>query len=178
VALSALAMAGDRERCLAAGMDVYLTKPIVERAVWDALGGGVTARRPEPAEGNGRGEILDTGSLLSVAQGDIAFLKKIAETYAADAPAMLAGRTAAVASGDGVSLMRAAHSLTGSLRTLRARRGAEHASRLAAMGQSGELEREGGGGRADGLVVALSEELTRIGMVLEGLTHSSGETRL
>jgi CheY-like chemotaxis protein len=178
VAMTAHAMTGDRERCLEAGMDDYLTKPIEEQVVWDALRAGIAARRPEPAEGNGRGEILDTASLLNVAQGDTEFLKRIADTYAADAPAMMAEIQQAVAAGDRAGLVRAAHALSGALRTLRARRGGELASLLEAMGQAGELEMDGGRARAQTLAGALSEELTRIGMVLQGLTHSSGETRL
>ena len=46
VAMTARAMAGDRERCLAAGMDGYLSKPVARRALADVLAKFLDRRKP------------------------------------------------------------------------------------------------------------------------------------
>src|SRR5262249_18611674 len=63
LALTAYAMPGDRARCLAAGMDGYLTKPIQPATLLDAVA-RLQPRRAEPREKKSEKRILDRDALL------------------------------------------------------------------------------------------------------------------
>jgi CheY-like chemotaxis protein/HPt (histidine-containing phosphotransfer) domain-containing protein len=105
VALTADAMAEDRERCLAAGMDDYLTKPIRPAELAQALERVTTA--PEPVE-------LDEAaiaSLLASAGGDGEFVVSLLEEFESAVQAMLAELHTAAEAHDCETLRRAAHTL-------------------------------------------------------------------
>src|SRR5947208_10239373 len=82
VALTADAMQDDRERCLSAGMDDYLTKPIRPAELAQAL-----ERAAQPATTTLEPGALDR--LLETAGGDIEFVAVLLETFADEAPALL-----------------------------------------------------------------------------------------
>src|SRR5439155_3294376 len=108
VALNAHAMQGDRERCLGAGMDAYLAKPIkaheLEAALHQMLSPGPEAR-PE----------IDHAALLDRFGGDMELLHEIVGLFREDAPLQLEEVREALAAGDAVRLARAAHKLKGAV---------------------------------------------------------------
>jgi CheY-like chemotaxis protein len=116
VAMTARAMAGDRESCLEAGMDAYVAKPISAAALVTAIESVVSGRpsvkeeRVSPTEP----APLDRPALLERYAEHHDLLFEIADLFAAQAPRWIAALDAAVARGDAAALASAAHALRGS----------------------------------------------------------------
>ena len=160
VALTASAVKGDEERCLDAGMDAYITKPVTLEALAAVLAGLV---EPEPAEPAGdaadTGDTVDGGAavadpgrdvldpatvraLWELGGGGPSLLEELTDTFLDGAPADLATLGEAVATHDLAAAAGAAHRLKGSCSAV----GAVAMARLAAT-----IEAEARADHADGL---------------------------
>jgi signal transduction histidine kinase/ActR/RegA family two-component response regulator len=123
VAMTARVMPGDRERCLEAGMDDYLSKPI----------DGEQLRRMVARFEHGQPQpVLAWERALLRLDGDAALLIELAELFLIDGPLLLAHLQQALADGALAPSQRAAHSLIGVLESFGARPAAAEAERLAA----------------------------------------------
>jgi len=142
VGVTAHAMKGDRQRCLEAGMDGYLAKPVrpetLFAAIDDALEGRavpVTATAP-PAPP----VVLDEAALVALVGGDRSLLLQLAQLFAQDAPRRLVEMRRALDAADFNALVRAAHSLKGSAASVCGRSTAAGAQALESAARAADRE--------------------------------------
>jgi PAS domain S-box-containing protein len=172
VAMTANALTGDREKCLAAGMDDYIPKPVTKRALEEAIARWLPAAAakvydPEAAraDDSGCGPPIDLEVLSSLREGEGReageFLTSLIELFLRETPRTLTTLRAAVERIDADVLRSSAHALKGSSATMGATRMAEMCARLESRGREGTLE----GARA--IVSGLDSEFTRVRDALE-----------
>lgn len=158
IAMTAHAMKGDRQRCLEAGMDDYVSKPFRPHELFAAVEkvkprpgrevdeappnqtAGKTRETPAVAANNSPPQSFDYDQALVNVGGSDQVLKEMIELLATECPKQMADIQAARESGDCEVVMRAAHTLKGSLGIFAADRATAAAKRIEEMGREGKLE--------------------------------------
>jgi CheY-like chemotaxis protein len=122
IAMTAHAMTGDRERCLAAGMDDYITKPLDFDELHTLLARWLQPTEPATAPDLApKADPVDMAALRLITDGDEEFLRELVELYLADAPERMENLRRAVASRVAITIKQEAHGLKGASANLSAK---------------------------------------------------------
>jgi CheY-like chemotaxis protein len=156
IAMTAHAMEGDRERCIAAGMDDYVAKPLRADELDAVLRRWV---------GSPEAVVMDPAALqaLTRAVGDEAIVEEICDLFLAEAGPRLAAMRTAAASGDAEWLRSHAHTLKGS---------ASNVGAALVASVAGELEERCRVEDLEGVAAVL----TRLGDAVESTRAALGRT--
>ena len=130
VALTALAMAGDREKCIEAGMDAYVSKPLNAAELFATLGPLLPRRGPDVPDIAPQPAALDFARLMATVEGDAGVLREIVETFVRERAEHERAMEHAIERKDFAVLSATAHLFKGLLLTLAARPAAEAARAL------------------------------------------------
>jgi CheY-like chemotaxis protein len=158
VALTASTLATDRERCLVAGMDDFIAKPVTLAELGAALTRWTVAAGRSRHSTLAGHPVLDASRLDSITGGDTAdadpaLARHLASVFLSSAPAHLAGLASAVRIGDAGAAARHAHALKGVCGSFGADGMAMLATQLDMLASAHEL------GTAEELVSSLHLEL-------------------
>lgn len=167
IAMTGRAMKGDREQCLAAGMDGYVTKPVQDAALWRAIREVLPAEvlsrtrsRPAPvvpvAPGVASRATFDRAVLVARAGGNDKLLQELVDVFRQDCATLVPELRAALLEENAAKLGEAAHTLKGVVAFFGVKPLTEAAVKVEALGRKGDL----GGAREE--LGRLSHELDRL----------------
>ncbi|WP_013321735.1 response regulator [Gloeothece verrucosa] len=153
IAMTANAMQGDQEHCLAAGMDDYLSKPINIFALAEALQNS----QPITVDTTSKEMVKSLQYLQdSLCAGDLELMKEMIQCYFIESEKLVKTITSAIAHTDAPSLFRAAHSLKSSSASLGASHFSELCKTLEMIGKTGNLN------KAPEMVKILEQEYIKV----------------
>jgi CheY-like chemotaxis protein len=163
IALTASAMEGDRIRCLEAGMDDYVSKPLQARELLHALERHLSRRQAEDGRRDAYRSALE--------QADPQTVEIIAGPFLDELPKEMSAMSAAVAHGDAHALALRAHSMKGLLLAFGAQPAARLAEQLQQLAQTTPFDAD----RAHACWVDLGAEIGLLAPHLRAIAQGSSQ---
>jgi CheY-like chemotaxis protein/HPt (histidine-containing phosphotransfer) domain-containing protein len=156
VAMTAHAMAGDRESCLEAGMDDYVSKPIDPRVLAEVIARWLSATptsrprptpiRPvaaEPPADQTDVPTYDHDGVLERLMGDESLVREVISMFLEDTPRQMDALARALQAGDATAVRRLAHTVKGAAGNVGAQVVQAAALRLEQASESGDMKETG-----------------------------------
>ena len=163
IAMTAYATEGDRERCLTAGMDDYVSKPISASKLFKAIKVLIAPEESAPSEDEPKSDAFNKDGLMKSFKNDHSLLKELVEIFINDYPQMLTTLRKSLETTDAKTFSRTAHSLKGMLRNFQAEAAADTAFDLEKRGEQEKLD------GVDQIVETLANELDNVAQKLKDL---------
>jgi HPt (histidine-containing phosphotransfer) domain-containing protein len=146
IAMTGSAMEGDRDRCLAAGMDGYITKPVRLNELQAALVRSLPTVSPAaadtvapPLDGAAPRAVLDESVLADLAPGEPDIFVALIDQFLDQAPTRAHQVRVALIKRDPAALQQAAHLLKGEAGSIGARELEAACAQLETLGRDGKL---------------------------------------
>jgi len=174
IAMTASAMLSDRENCLAAGMNDFVSKPVSTAMLLDTLKKWLCSKdaviptaasqQETPRAIEGETVVFDPGSVLSRLEGDNALVQVVFQAFLEDLPLQLQALKKLVADRDDAGSARQAHSIRGASANV----GGESLRKLAA-----EMERAADAGDWRSVVTGMDELERQCGLLQDAIKRDA-----
>lgn len=161
VGLTANAMSGDREKCINAGMDDYISKPVQMKNLMDAINRTKKPAIEYPVQGNNKNELIDIRRFTKKFVGNKDQMVSILSLFEIELPPVMFSIKESIRTRDQDSLKRACHDLRGILLSMEMRAAASVAETLEIYAERNNMQEAGS------LIPILEEKINSAAIQLE-----------